>query len=99
MGIEIAQSHHEKWDGSGYPEGLIAEEIPLSARIMALVDVYDALRSKRVYKETYSHEKACDIIIQGRGKQFDPLIVDVFLESEQEFEKVYKALKIYDSEH
>lgn len=89
IGIEIAQSHHEKWDGGGYPEGLIGDAIPLSARIMALADVYDALRSKRVYKEAYSHKKAREIIIEERGKHFDPLIVDVFLEFEQEFNKAY----------
>ena len=89
IGIEIAQSHHEKWDGSGYPEGLCGDGIPLSARIMALVDVYDALRSKRVYKEAYSNEKSREIIMQGNGKQFDSLVVEAFLEYEQEFEEVY----------
>jgi len=89
-GIEIAQSHHEKWDGSGYPEGLRGDEIPLSARIMALVDVYDALRSKRIYKEAYSHEKTREIITQGRGNHFDPLIVDEFLACDQEFKRVYE---------
>lgn len=93
IGIEIADSHHEKWDGSGYPKGLRGDEIPLSARIMALVDVYDALRSKRVYKEAYSNEKAREIITQGSGKHFDSLIVEAFLEIEQEFEKVYTILK------
>ena len=91
IGIEIAQSHHERWDGSGYPEGLRGEEIPLSARIMALVDVYDALRSKRVYKEACSIEETHDIIMQGNEKQFDPLVVKAFLEYEQEFEEVYTA--------
>ena len=91
IGIEIAQSHHEKWDGGGYPDGLIGEDIPLSARIMALADVYDALRSKRVYKDAYSPKKACEIIIDERGKHFDPLVVDVFLEFEQEFIKAYTA--------
>jgi putative two-component system response regulator len=93
IGIEIAQSHHEKWDGSGYPEGLSGDRIPLSARIMALVDVYDALRSKRVYKEAYSKEETHEIIIQGNGKQFDPLVVEAFLENEQEFDKVYTTIK------
>jgi len=93
IGIEIAESHHEKWDGSGYPKGLCGDEIPLSARIMALVDVYDALRSKRVYKEAYSKEKTRGIIIQGSGKHFDPLIVEVFLEFEEEFDKAYTSLK------
>ena len=93
IGIEIAESHHEKWNGSGYPEGLCGDEIPLSARIMALADVYDALRSKRVYKEAYSKEKTLEIIIQGSGKHFDPLIVDGFLEFEQEFDKAYTSMK------
>ncbi|MBU3126338.1 response regulator [Clostridium tagluense] len=93
IGIEIAKSHHEKWDGSGYPEGLCGDEIPLSARIMALVDVYDALRSKRVYKEAYSKEKTREIIIRGSGKHFDSLIVEAFLEFEEEFDNAYTLLK------
>lgn len=93
IGIEIAESHHEKWDGSGYPKGLCGENIPLSARIMALADVYDALRSKRVYKEAYSNEETREIIIQGSGKHFDSLIVEAFLEVEEEFDKVYEALR------
>lgn len=92
IGIEVAQSHHEKWDGSGYPNGINGEEIPLSARIMTLADVYDALRSKRVYKDAFSHEKSREIIFEGRGKHFDPLIIDVFLENEQEFAKIYSEL-------
>jgi putative two-component system response regulator len=85
MGIDIAQSHHEKWDGSGYPLGLQGEEIPLAARILALGDVYDALTSKRCYKEAFSHEKSTAIIIEGRGSHFDPAVVDAFLESQEEF--------------
>ena len=85
MGMEIAKYHHEKWDGTGYPIGLSGNEIPVSARIMAIVDVYDALRSKRVYKEAFSHEKACEIINEGRGKHFDPVLVDVFLEHNERF--------------
>ena len=80
-GKEITLCHHEKWDGSGYPKGLKGEEIPISARIMALADVYDALRSKRVYKESYTHEESKEIIIQGRGTHFDPYLVDLFLEN------------------
>ena len=94
IGIEIAQSHHEKWDGSGYPKGLKENDIPLSARIMALADVYDALRSKRVYKDAFSHEKSREIILEGRQKHFDPLIVDEFLDNEQEFEKIYSELTV-----
>jgi putative two-component system response regulator len=75
---EIAYSHQEKWDGSGYPEGLSGEDIPFSARLMAVADVYDALISKRVYKPAFSHEKAVAIIEEGRGSHFDPDMVDAF---------------------
>ena len=87
MGMEIAGSHHEKWDGSGYPEGLKGEAIPLCARIMALVDVYDALRSARVYKEAYPHTQAVAIIVQERGRHFDPAVVDAFLEISEAFDR------------
>lgn len=89
MGINIAYYHHEKWDGTGYPYGLAGESIPLSARIMAIVDVYDALRSKRVYKEAYSHEKSIEIIKQGAGTNFDPVVLDVFIQNESEFEDAF----------
>lgn len=82
---EIAHYHQEKWDGSGYPEGLVGEAIPLSARLMALADVYDALISRRVYKPPFPHEKAVAIITEGRGKHFDPMMVDAFLEIQGEF--------------
>jgi putative two-component system response regulator len=85
---EIAYSHQEKWDGSGYPEGLAGDAIPMSARLMALADVYDALISWRVYKEPFSHETAVGIIKEGRGKHFDPDMVDAFLELGPEFERV-----------
>ena len=78
MGIDIARHHHERWDGAGYPDALSGTAIPLSARIMALVDVYDALRARRPYKEPFSHERAMAIIAEGRGKNFDPDIVDAF---------------------
>ncbi len=92
MGMEIAGNHHEKWDGSGYPAGLSGEAIPLSARIMALVDVYDALRSKRVYKDSFSHEKAVSIITEGKGQHFDPGLVEVFLADEREFDRLWDLL-------
>ena len=79
LGREIALYHHEKWDGSGYPKGLEGRDIPLSARIIALVDVYDALTSERCYKTAMSHDEAVDIILKGRGTHFDPEIVDAFL--------------------
>jgi len=85
---EIAYSHQEKWDGSGYPEGLAGEDIPLSARLMAIADVYDALISKRVYKPAFSHEKAIQIIAEGRGTHFEPLLVDSFLNIVDEFNQV-----------
>ncbi len=85
---EIAYSHQEKWDGSGYPEGLAGEAIPLSARMMALADVYDALISRRVYKEGMSHEQAMAIITEGRGKHFDPDMVDAFVQIHEEFRAI-----------
>ena len=82
---EIAYSHHEKWDGSGYPEGLKGDDIPLSGRLMALADVYDALVFKRVYKPAIPHAETKGIIIDDRGKHFDPRLVDAFLEIEDQF--------------
>jgi len=85
---EIAYGHQEKWDGSGYPQGIKGDDIPLSARLMALADVYDALRSKRVYKKTFSHSKAVELIAEGKGKHFDPVLVDAFLEIADEFRNI-----------
>ena len=85
---EIAYSHHEKWDGSGYPEALAGEAIPLSARLMALADVYDALISRRVYKEAMPHEQAAAIISQGSGAHFDPDVVAAFLRSQEAFRAI-----------
>ncbi|MDD2652170.1 MAG: response regulator [Sulfurimonas sp.] len=82
---EIAYCHHENYDGSGYPLGLSGDEIPISARLMALADVYDALTSRRVYKEAMSHEKARSIIVDGCGVKFDPKVVEAFLEIQEEF--------------
>jgi len=105
LGMEIAYYHHEKWDGTGYPKGLKGEEIPLSARIVALADVYDALTSNRPYKNAFPHEKARDIIVKDRGKHFDPDVVDAFLVHEADFmmirQKIYKestAAKRYEPE-
>jgi putative two-component system response regulator len=75
---EIARSHHEKWDGSGYPDELSSTDIPLPARLMAVADVYDALISRRVYKAPIPHDKAVKIILEGRGNHFDPDLVDAF---------------------
>lgn len=93
MGMDIVKYHHEKWDGSGYPEGLAGEDIPLAGRIMAIIDVYDALRSRRSYKEAFSHEKSCKIIKEGRGKHFDPLLVDIFLKYHEEFQRAHDDLE------
>lgn len=93
MGITIAQFHHEKWNGSGYPDGLSEEAIPLAARIMAVADVYDALRSKRCYKPAYSHGEARKIIIQGTGTHFDPAIIRAFLEIEDQLAALYTKRK------
>ena len=89
---DIAMYHHEKWDGSGYPEGLSGENIPKSARIVAISDVYDALRSKRVYKDGFTHEKAVEIIVREKDKSFDPDLVDIFLSVNQEFKEVFDKL-------
>jgi len=90
IGIEIAESHHEKWDGSGYPYGLTGDAIPLSARILAMADVYDALTSERCYKEAFSHEKSREIIVEGSGKHFDPRVVEAFLNCEDQFIRIKK---------
>jgi len=82
---EIALTHHEKWDGTGYPKGLSKEEIPISGRLMALSDVYDALISKRVYKAAFTHKEAKRIILEGRGTHFDPDVVDAFIKREAIF--------------
>jgi response regulator RpfG family c-di-GMP phosphodiesterase len=89
---EIAYYHHEKWDGSGYPKGLRGEHIPLSARIIALADVYDALTSKRTYKEAFSHEKALNIIVKNRGTHFAPDVVDAFLVHQETFQRIREEL-------
>ena len=95
MGAEIAGCHHECWDGLGYPEGLVGAEIPLSARIMAVADVYDALRSKRPYKEAMSHREVIDRLQNGEGRTrpsaFDPAVLAACAEVEQEFESIYTA--------
>jgi len=92
LGMEISRYHHEKWDGSGYMSELSQDEIPLSARIMALSDVYDALRTKRVYKDAFSQEKTVSIIKSGRGKHFDPELVDLFIEHNLLFNDIYDEL-------
>jgi len=83
----FAVYHHEKWDGSGYPYGKKGEEIPLPARLMAIIDVYDALISERPYKKPYSHEEAVKIINEGKGAHFDPALTDLFLLVSDNLEK------------
>ncbi len=89
---EIANSHHERWDGSGYPEGLRGEAIPLSARIVALADAYDALISKRPYKKPWSHEEAVTEIVNGRGTLFDPVVFDAFIANQNDFRNIRDRL-------
>lgn len=93
LGKEIALNHHEKWDGTGYPAGLKGDAIPLSARIVALADYYDALTSERTYKSAYSHKEAVAIISAERGKHFDPDVVDAFLTHEAEFDRIRGTLR------
>jgi len=88
---EICHYHHERWDGNGYPGGLAGEAIPLAARIISIVDVYDALVSPRCYKDPYSHEVSLNIITEGRGTQFDPDIVDIITDVAGEFQKIEEA--------
>lgn len=93
---EIALTHHEKWDGSGYPMGLRDEGIPLYGRIMAIADVYDALTCRRVYKSPFSHDNAVEAIVSGRGTHFDPVMVDVFAAIAEDFRSI--ALQYADSD-
>ena len=88
----LASTHHEKWDGTGYPNGLSGNNIPLQGRLMAIADVYDALISERPYKKPFSHEEAVDIITKGSGSHFDPNLVKIFLEHEGQFREV--AMKL-----
>lgn len=95
---EIAYSHQEKWDGSGYPQGLAGDAIPISARLMAVADVYDALISRRVYKEGLPHAQAVDIICQGRGSHFDPDMVDAFVTLNPQFQAIARRYADSDAE-
>ena len=93
MGIAIAKFHHEKWNGQGYPQGLAGEAIPLAARIMAVVDVYETLRAKRCYKAAFSREESVDIIVSSGGTHFDPEIVKVFIELKKDFRAIRDEMK------
>ncbi|MDR2705583.1 MAG: response regulator [Planctomycetaceae bacterium] len=93
MGLELCLTHHEKWDGTGYPHKIAGENIALSGRILAIADVYDALTSVRPYKEPFSHEKSVQIIQEGKGTHFDPELVDSFLQVHQNFAKICEKHK------
>lgn len=95
---EIAATHHEKWDGTGYPSGLMGQEIPLSGRIMAVADIYDALISRRCYKEPFSHERSMSIMRDLRGNTFDPLVFDAFLDIEEEIQQIAGDFRDEDEE-
>jgi putative two-component system response regulator len=92
MAAEIAYYHHEWFDGKGYPLGLRGGAIPLAARIAALADVYDALTTRRIYKDAVSHDRAVTIITEGSGTQFDPVVVDAFLQRETDFSELGLAM-------
>lgn len=94
--MEFALHHHEKWDGTGYPDGLKGEEIPISCRLMAIADVYDALISKRIYKPAFSHNKSVAIILEGNGTHFDPDLIEIFKEVNGKFREI--AIQFADSE-
>jgi response regulator RpfG family c-di-GMP phosphodiesterase len=97
MGKDVAYYHHEHWDGSGYPFGLRGRDIPFAARIVAVADVYDALTTERRYKNAYSHDEACEIIVKEKGRKFDPDLVEVFLEVEEEFGRIRDAVSGQES--
>jgi response regulator RpfG family c-di-GMP phosphodiesterase len=84
MGAQVARSHHERWDGAGYPDGLQGRDIPLAARIVALADVYDALTSKRIYKDAWGHDAAVTYLREQSGQQFDPELTSVLLANDHE---------------
>ncbi|MHB8127860.1 MAG: HD-GYP domain-containing protein [Mobilitalea sp.] len=90
---DLAYCHHERWDGTGYPNGLKGEEIPFYARMLTVADVYDALTSRRSYKDPYTHQMAMDIIIEGKGSIFDPNLVDLFVETNERFKEVLLGKK------
>jgi len=98
MGIEISYCHHERWNGSGYPQGLKGEKIPLSAQILAVADVYDALTTRRSYKEAFSHEHAIEIMQQEKGKHFSPHIFDVFMEIVDQFDEIRKKFQMENTD-
>ncbi len=98
MGIEIALYHHERWDGQGYPDGLSERNIPLSARIMAVADFYDAVRSDRCYRKGFDHQQVKSMLVEGSGSHFDPVIIQAFLKTEFEFVQVAEKIHLDPSE-
>jgi hypothetical protein len=95
---EIAMYHHETWDGQGYPHGLVGEEIPLAARIVAIADVYDALSVRRVYKDPYPHEVCVEKIRRDAGRHFDPDIVEVFLSIQHQFQDIAARFAVFEAD-
>ena len=91
---QVCFGHHERWDGTGYPAGLRGEAIPMAARIVALADVYDALTSERAYKDAVTHEKARQMITEASGTQFDPMVVQAFIEVEDKFSKIAQQFRV-----
>jgi putative two-component system response regulator len=98
MAKEIVYSHHEKWDGSGYPQGLAGDSIPISARLMAVADVYDALICRRIYKKAAPHTQAVQIIVDGRGTHFDPDMIDAFCAIAPEFHAIAERFADTDAD-
>jgi putative two-component system response regulator len=96
--MNIALSHQEKWDGSGYPQGLSGDAIPIAARLMAVADVYDALICRRIYKDPMSHEAAVKIMLEGRGTHFDADIFDAFIGIQSEFMAIAQRFADTDAE-
>ena len=92
MAFEMARYHHEKWNGKGYPEGKKETEIPLCARIMAIADVFDAVSQKRCYREAMPLEQCFDIIKKGSGQDFDPLLVEIFMDIRDKVEAIYHEI-------
>jgi HD-GYP domain-containing protein (c-di-GMP phosphodiesterase class II) len=92
MAIDIARSHHERWDGTGYPDRLSGDRIPLAARLLTIADVYDALRSRRVYKPGLSHTTAVMTMVETSAGHFDPALLEVFRKAADHFDRIYREL-------